>query len=89
MSETDFVDSKTVASGGYLHLLQAPFGATAALEHRPEVPFRSGVAGMRRRRNIGRCIRDHGKEDNENQHDASLTHRALNSLIGININLIF
>jgi hypothetical protein len=30
--------------GGYLHLLQAPFGAAAAIEHRPDVPFWSGVA---------------------------------------------
>jgi hypothetical protein len=30
--------------GGYLHLLQAPLGAAAVIEHRPDVPFRSGVA---------------------------------------------
>jgi hypothetical protein len=39
-----FVDAEKVASGGYLHLLQAPFGATAAVEHHPDVPFQSGVA---------------------------------------------
>ena len=69
--------------GGYLHLLQAPLGAAAAVEHRPDVPFWSGDP---RRCNIGRCIRDRGKEDDENQHDASTMHRALNSLISININ---
>jgi len=30
--------------GGYLHLLQAPFGAAAATEHRLDVPFWSGIA---------------------------------------------
>ena len=30
--------------GGYLHLLQAPFGAAAAIEHHPDIPFWSGVA---------------------------------------------
>jgi hypothetical protein len=65
--------------GGYLHLLQAPFGAAAAIEHCLDVPFWSG--------NIGRCIRNRGKEDGENQRDASTTHHALNSLINsININ---
>jgi len=44
MSEGDFVDVKKVASGGYLHLLQAPFDAAAAIEHRPDVPFWSGIA---------------------------------------------
>jgi len=29
--------------GGYLHLLQTPFGAAVAIEHRPDVPFWSGV----------------------------------------------
>jgi hypothetical protein len=61
MSEGDFVDAKKVASGGYLHPLQAPFCAAAAIEHRP----------VRRRHNIGRCIRDRGKEYDENQRDAS------------------
>jgi hypothetical protein len=44
MSEDDFVDAKKGCMGGYLHLLQAPFGAAAAIEHRPDVPFWSGVA---------------------------------------------
>jgi len=43
MSEGDFVDEKKVASGGYLHLLQAPFSTAVALEHRPDVPIRFGV----------------------------------------------
>ncbi len=72
--------------GGYLHLLQAPLGAAVAIEHRPDVPFRSGVAEGAAQVQIGRCIRDRGKEDDENQRDASTTHRALNSLIGIKIN---
>ena len=72
--------------GGYLHLLQAPLGAAAAIEHRPDVPFRSGVAAGAAQVQIGRCICDRGKEDDENQRDASATHRALNSLIGIDIN---
>jgi hypothetical protein len=44
MSEDYFVDAKVVASGGYLHLLQAPFGAAAAIEHCPNVPLWSDVA---------------------------------------------
>jgi hypothetical protein len=44
MSEGYFVDVKKVASGGYLHLLRAPFPANAAIEHRPNVPFWSGIA---------------------------------------------
>jgi len=44
MSEGDFVDTKKDASEGYLHLLQAPFGATATIEHRPDVPVPSGIA---------------------------------------------
>ena len=44
MSEGYFVDAKKVASGGYLHLLKAPFGAAAAIEHRPDVSFWSGIA---------------------------------------------
>jgi len=50
--------------------------------------YRFGLASWRVRRwcNIGRCIRDPGKKDDENQHDASTTHRALNSLISIKIN---
>jgi len=50
--------------------------------------YRFGLASrrVRRRCNIGRCIPDRGKEDDENQCDASTMHRALNSLISININ---
>jgi hypothetical protein len=33
-----------------------------------------------RRHNIGCCVHGDGKEDNENQWDALITHRALNSL---------
>jgi hypothetical protein len=40
------------------------------------------------RLNIGCCIHGDSKEDNENQCDALIMHRALNSLIGINKNLI-
>ena len=58
MSEGDFVNTKKVASGGYSHLLLAPFGAAAAIEHRPDVPFWSGVAAGAGRRNIGCCILD-------------------------------
>ncbi len=76
MSEGDFVDAKRVALGGYLHLLQAPFGATAAIEHCPDLPFWSGVAA-----GAAQAQYWPGKEDDENQHDASTTHRALNSLI--------
>ena len=85
MSKGDFVDAKKVASWGYLHLLQAPFGAAAAINIART--YRFGLVSRRvwHRRNIGHCIRDRGKEDDENQHDASMMHRALNSLIGINI----
>jgi hypothetical protein len=43
MSKGNIVDAKKVALGGYLHLLQAPFGAAAAIKHCPHVPFWSGV----------------------------------------------
>jgi hypothetical protein len=43
MFEGDFVEAKKVASEGYLHLLQALFGTTAAIEHRPGILFWSGV----------------------------------------------
>ena len=72
--------------GGYLHLLQAPFGAAAATEHRPDVPFWSGIAAGPAQVHYWSLLRDRGKEDDENQCDASTTHRALNSLISININ---
>jgi hypothetical protein len=38
------------------------------------------------RHNIGCCIHSDGKEDDENQYNALILHRALNSLIGINKN---
>jgi hypothetical protein len=52
--------------------------------------YRFGLASRQvwRRRNIDRCIHDRGKEDDENQQDVLTTHRALNSLIGINRNYI-
>jgi len=40
----NFVQAKTVAWGGCLHLPQAPFGTAAAIEHRPDIQFWSGVA---------------------------------------------
>jgi len=43
MSECKFVSVKKVASGGYLDLLQAPFGTAVAIEHCLDVPFWSGV----------------------------------------------
>jgi hypothetical protein len=39
-----------------------------------------------RRHNINCCVHGDGKEDDENQCDALITHRALNSLIVINKN---
>ena len=65
-----FVDAEKVASGGYLHLLQAPFGAAAAIEHCPDVPFWSGVAAGPAQVQSWSCIRNCGKEDDENQRDA-------------------
>jgi hypothetical protein len=41
---------------------------------------------VQRRRNIGCCIHGGSKEDDENQCDALIMHRALNSFIGINKN---
>jgi hypothetical protein len=70
-----FVGAKVVASGVYLYLLQAPFGAVAAIEHHPNVPAQYYLLRSR-----------YGKDDDENQCDASIMHRALNSLIGINRN---
>jgi hypothetical protein len=43
MSNGYVVDAKKVASGGYFHLLRAPFGTAAAKEHRSNAPFLSGV----------------------------------------------
>jgi hypothetical protein len=80
MFEGNFVKAKTVASGGYLHPLQAPFGAART--------YRVGLVSRRvqHRRNIGYCIQDSGKEDDMNQRDALMIDHALNSLIGINRN---
>jgi hypothetical protein len=49
---------------------------------------RFGLASwrVRHRHNIGCCIHGDGKEDDENQCNALITHRALNTLIGINEN---
>jgi hypothetical protein len=44
MSDGYVVDAKKVASGGYFHLLRAPFGTAAAKEHRLNAPFLSGIA---------------------------------------------
>ena len=80
MFEGNFVKAKTVASGGYLHLLQAPFGAARTY------PVGLALWRVQCRRNIGRCIQDSGKEDDMNQRDVLMTDHALNSLIGINRN---
>jgi hypothetical protein len=86
MSEGDFVDAKKVARGAICtsskHLLAPPGQLNIARTYRFDLASRR----VRRRCNIGCCIRDRGKEDDENQCDASTMHRALNSLIGININ---
>ena len=83
MSEGDFVDAKKVAWGA---ICTSSKGAAAAIEHRPDVPFWSGVAAGPAQVQSWSCIRNCGKEDDENQPDVSTTHRALNSLISININ---
>jgi hypothetical protein len=45
VSDSYFVDAKKFASGGYHHLFQARFGATAVCKERcPNAPFRSGIA---------------------------------------------
>ena len=88
MSEGIFADANKVASGGYLHLLQAPFGAAAAIEHRPDETFRSGVAAGAAQAQYWSLHRDRGMEGDKNQRDVSTTHRALNSLIGFNMNVI-
>ena len=78
MSKGYFVGAKKVASGGFLHLLQAPFGAAAAVEPCPNVLFQFGVAA-RVRVSWSLGSRPH-------QLDELIMHRALNSLIGINRN---
>jgi hypothetical protein len=88
MSEGDFVDTKKVAWGAICtsskHLLAPLRQLYIAWTYRFDLASRQ----VRRRCNIGRCICDRGKEDDENHCDVSTTHRALNSLIGININEI-
>ena len=74
MSKGYFVDAKVVASGGYLHLLQSPFGAAAAIEHCPNIPFWSGVAVGVAQVQYWLLRSQCGKEDNENQCDALITH---------------
>jgi hypothetical protein len=44
MSKGYFVNAKKVVSGGYLLLLQAPFGTAAVTVHCLDVPFWSGVS---------------------------------------------
>ena len=86
MSEGDFVDAKKVAWGAIC--TSSKHHSAPPRQQNIARTYRFGLASrqVRRRCNIGRCIRDRGKEDDENQCDASTTHRALNSLISININ---
>jgi hypothetical protein len=64
------------------HLLVPPRQNNIAQMHR------FGLASWQvwRRCNINRCVHGNDKEDNENQCNALIMHRALNSLIGINKN---
>jgi hypothetical protein len=65
-------------------------------EHLSAPPRQNNIAQMYRfglvsrrvqlRHNISCCVHGDGKEDDENQCDALIKHRALNSLIGINKN---
>jgi hypothetical protein len=65
-------------------------------EHLSALPLQNNIAQMhpfglvsrqvQRRHNIGCCVHGDGKEDDENQCDALITHHALNSIIGINKN---
>jgi hypothetical protein len=48
--------------------------------------FGLALQRVRRRHNIGCCVHGDGMEDEQNQCDELITHRALNSLIGINKN---
>ena len=80
MSKGYFVGAKKVASGGFLHLLQAPFGAAAAVEH-CHVLFQSGVAAGAVRVRVSWSL-----GSRPHQLDELIMHRALNSLIGINRN---
>ncbi len=80
MSKGYFVGAKKVASGDFLHLLQAPFGAAAAVEH-CHVLFQSGVAAGAVRVRVSWSL-----GSRPHQLDELIMHRALNSLIGINRN---
>ena len=75
MSDGYFVDAKKFSSGGYYHLFQARFGATAACKERcPNAPFWSGVAaGVAQAPYWLRCLRGSGEGDDENQWDALTT----------------
>ncbi len=64
------------------HLLAPPWQNNIAQMH----CFGLALWRVRRRHNIGCCVHDDGKEDDENHCDALITHRALNILIGINKN---
>jgi hypothetical protein len=48
--------------------------------------FGLALRRVRRRHNISYCVHGDGKEDDENQCNALITHHALNSLIRINKN---
>jgi hypothetical protein len=88
MSEGDFVNAKKVAWGA-ICTSSKPHSAPPrqqATEHSPDVPFWSGISAGTAQVQYWSLLRDRGKEDDENQCDASTTHRALNSLISININ---
>jgi hypothetical protein len=64
------------------HLLAPPWQNNIARMHH----FGLASWRVRRRHNIGCCVHGDGKEDDENQCNALITHRALNSSIGINKN---
>jgi hypothetical protein len=66
----------------FKHLLATPRQNNIARMH----CFGLASWWVRRRYNIGCCVHGDGKEDDENQCDALITHPALNSLIGINKN---
>jgi len=86
MSKGDFVDAEKVAWGA---ICTSSKHHSAPLQQQNIArTYLFGLASRQvwRRCNIGPCIRDRGKEDDENQCDASMTHHALNSLISININ---
>jgi hypothetical protein len=88
MSDGYVVDAKKVASGGYFHLLRAPFGTAVAKEHRLNARFCLASWRVRSRRHIGRCLHggSGGKEGGENQCNMLITHCALDSYSFIGIN---